>query len=228
LKKSGTRAIIESLAQPLYRIYSNSLRTWEYEGLNVLVMPGIFHPGWFITSRMLLDRLSRTELKGRRFLELGCGTGTQACLAAKKGAISYASDVTGLACKNATLNAERNGLKVGVFQSDIFDQMDGADPFHTIFVNPPFIAQYPESERDFAFFCGEQYEYYIALFEKLARFLTDDGELIMALAKSCDYERILEIAELENFQFKRIDQSRKWAETNYLFSFTKPLSSAER
>jgi release factor glutamine methyltransferase len=219
LKKNPARLLVESLAEPLYRLYSASLRTWAYGDLNLIVLPGIFHPGWFVTSRMLLDRLERTPLKGKRFLELGCGTATQACRAAQLGAIAYASDVAPAACKNAEINAERNSLDVKVIASDIFDQTPDGLKFDIIFVNPPFLPQYPEDERDFAFCCGEEFEYFISLFDKLKRHLEPDGELIMALAKSCEVERILAIAEVENIHYERIDQTRRWAETNFLYRF---------
>jgi release factor glutamine methyltransferase len=220
LKKSPARLLLEALAQPAYRLYSASLRKWSYDGLDVLVFPGIFHPGWFVTSRMLLDRIERTPLDGKRFLELGCGTATQACRAAQLGAISYASDVAPAACRNAEINAERNSLKLHVVASDIFDQLPEGLQFDVIFVNPPFLAHYPEEERDFAFCCGEEFEYYISLFSRLGAYLAPGGELIMALAKSCEIDRILAIADLENIRYERIDQTRRWAETNYLYRFT--------
>ncbi len=204
----------------MYKLYSGTLRKWNYDSLNIVVLPGIFHPGWFVTSRMLLDRLERTEVKGKHFLELGCGTGTQACRAAQMGAITYASDVTPGACQNAALNARNNNLDIKVVPSDIFDQMPPGVQFDVIFVNPPFLAKYPENEKEFAFCCGEEYEYYIGLFLQLRQYLVPGGELIMALARSCEVARILEIASSEDFVYERIDTTRRWAETNYLYRFT--------
>lgn len=226
MTKNTARIFVESLAEPLYKLYSSSLRVWEYNGYNFLVMPGVFHPGWFVTSRMLLDKIERMDLAGKTTLELGCGAGVQACVAAGMGAVSYALDVTPVACRNAALNAERNGLDVGVIASDIFDDLPGGLTFDYIFVNPPFLPQYPEDEKDFAFCCGEEYEYYIALFGDLRKAMKPDGRVIMALAKSCDTERILSIAESEQLWYKHIDQRRRWAETNYLYEigFNSPES----
>ncbi len=220
MAKSPARLLIETFAEPLYRLYSSDLRTWKYEELDLLVMPGVFHPGWFVTSRMLLDKIDRLELQGKSVLELGCGSGAQACRAAQLGAISHASDVTPVACKNAQLNAERNGLQVSVFASDIFESIPEGVHFDYVFVNPPFLPSYPEEERDFAFCCGEQYEYYMCLFQQLRQVLHKDGRVIMALAKSCEIERILALADMEKIQHMRIDKLRRWAETNYLFEFS--------
>jgi release factor glutamine methyltransferase len=220
LKKDTTRQLIELLCQPLYKLYSGSLRNWKYYNLDLLVMPGIFHPGLFITSKMLLETLEATEVRGLRFLELGCGTGTQACRAAQLGAIAYASDITPAACANARYNADRNGLKVEVITADIFNHFPENLQFDLIFVNPPFLAQYPEEERDFAFCAGEEYEYYIGLFQDLRKHLASDGKLIMALAQSCDLDRILALADLEGFSYERLTSKRHWSETNHLYRFT--------
>lgn len=220
LRKEPFRIIVESLSHPVYKLYSGALRKWSYDSLDVLVMPGIFHPGWFVTSAMLLDKLECLNVEGKAILEMGCGTGTLACRAASLGAIAHASDITPMACQNAEINAERNALQVKVIHSDLFDQMAEKDRFDYIFVNPPFVPQYPEEEKDFAFCCGEAYEYYIALFSRLSDHLTPGGRLIMALSKSCEIDRILEIADIEGATYHRIGQKRKWAETNYLYEFS--------
>lgn len=219
LNKEPIRVVLESLTHPLYKLYSSSLRSWEYHDMKLEVMPGIFHPGWFVTSVLLLEELENLNLSGKRILEMGCGAGVLACRAAQLGAASFASDITRTACNNATKNAAFNQLNVEVIQSDLFDQMSGEHQFDHVFVNPPFNPTYPESEDDFAFCCGEEYEYYISLFSSLKEHLSPQGTLIMALAKSCEVERILEIADFEQIKYERILTKRKWSETNYLYSF---------
>jgi len=219
-KKSAGRIVLESLSIPLYKIYSSTSRKWHYRGLDLVVNPKIFHPGWFVTSKMLLEKLESTPVSGKSFLELGCGSGVQACRAAQLGALSFASDITHNACNNVTVNAQRNKLDVVVIQSDIFEEMAPEFTFDFIFVNPPFLPHYPEMESDFAFFCGEEFEYFQYLFEKLDRFLNPKGELIMALAKSCEVKYILEIADYFGFHSERIFTKVKWAETNFLYKFT--------
>jgi len=218
--KEPIRVVLESLAHPVYKLYSSSTRSWEYYGMDLTVFPGIFHPGWFVTSVMLLDMVESLNLEGKRIMEMGCGTGVLACRAAQHGAMSYACDISREACNNAELNVSKNNLKVTVVQSDIFDQIPKDLRFDFIFVNPPFEARYPESEAEFAFCCGEEFEYYISLFDNLKNYLSSEGKLIMALSKSCDLNRILEIAEFENIQFERIRTKRKWSETNYLYTFS--------
>jgi len=220
LKKEPIRVVLESLTHPIYKLFSSARRTWEYHDMKLDVMPGIFHPGWFVTSVLLLEELEKLNLPGKRILEMGCGAGALACRAAQLGADSYASDITKTACRNAEGNALTNRLNVSVIQSDLFDQISEKHRFDHIFVNPPFNPTYPEREDDFAFCCGEEYEYYISLFSNLKNHLSANGILTMALAESCDMERILEIADSENISYERILTKRKWSETNYLYSFS--------
>lgn len=220
LKKEPVRVVLESLTHPLYKLYSSSLREWEYSGMELKVLPGIFHPGWFVTSVMLLETLEDVDVKGKKTLEMGCGAGALACRAAQLGSISFASDITNSACRNTSENAQDNQLEIRVIQSDLFDQIDSEYKFDYIFSNPPFIPRYPEKEDDFAFCCGEEYEYYISLFMRLADHLTESGKMVMALAKSCEIDRILEIAEAEGVKYKRVSSRRKWSETNYLYEFS--------
>jgi release factor glutamine methyltransferase len=220
LRKSPTRNLIESIAHPIYKFYSKDIREWKYNGLIIMVMPGIFHPGWFASSKLMLRKLAELDPEGKRFLELGCGSGVQACVANNMGAHAYASDITPDACKNATLNAEKNNLQIEVFQSDIFDQFPVGLKFDTIFVNPPFADKYPEETTEFAFCCGEAFEYFNHLFQELKSRLAPKGELYMALSKACDIDRILAISQQENITSECVETSRKWAETNYLYKFT--------
>jgi len=221
LSKSTVRIILETVSQPMYKLYSTTNSGWSYKGLDITVLPEVFHPNWFVTSRMLLDYLELLDLRDKEFLELGCGSGTQACRAVQKGAIGYASDITSSSCKNAKLNADQNSLNLEVFQSDIFEQIPPEHNFDIIFVNPPFIEKYPEREKDFAFCCGEQYEYFDCLFRDLSKRLKPDGKLVMALAKSCNCEKIEATAKDWGFSFKRIEQKKKFAETNYLIQVSK-------
>ncbi len=224
MSKSPVRILLETLSQPLYSLYAAANNQWEYKGLTITILPEVFHPNWFVTSRMLLEHLESLSLDGKEFLELGCGTGTQACRAVQKGAIGYASDITNTSCQNAILNANQNDLNLKVFQSDIFEQIPPEHSFDFIFVNPPFIEKYPEQERDFAFYCGEEFEYYDYLFRNLQKRLKTGGTMFMALAKSCNCEKIKSIAQAWGFALQPIEQCKRYAETNYLFQITRTNS----
>lgn len=71
------------------------------------------------TTSLIIDFLSCEELKGKRLMDMGCGTGVLAILAAKMGAVDcVAIDNDCWAADNAKENVERNGVKVDVFLGD--------------------------------------------------------------------------------------------------------------
>lgn len=79
-----------------------------------------------LTTRILADCLTIKE--GCSFLDMGCGIGPLAILAAKKGACPvYAVDVMEEACERARQNAELNGVadKVHVLRGDLFEPVKG-------------------------------------------------------------------------------------------------------
>lgn len=92
--------------------------------LDLQIGAGVFEPN--LTTRILADVVPIPE--GSRVLDLGCGTGPLAILAAKKGAAEvYAVDIMEEACQHARHNAELNGVadKVHVVQSHLFENLAG-------------------------------------------------------------------------------------------------------
>lgn len=77
------------------------------------------------------------EVGKEKALDMGTGTGIIALHMAKKGAIVTAADKDVRAVVNAKENAEINGLKIKVVQSDLFSNID--ENFDTIVFNPPYL-----------------------------------------------------------------------------------------
>ncbi len=74
-----------------------------------------FLPYWaelWPSARRLADVVAAAELRGRRVLELGCGLGLPAIVAARGGADVLATDWAPEAVEAAAANAARNGLAV--------------------------------------------------------------------------------------------------------------------
>ncbi len=82
----------------------------------------VFEPN--LTTRLLAESVDIP--KGSSVLDLGCGVGPIAIIAAKKGAGEvYAVDVMDEACAYAARNVEENGVadRVRVIQSDLFSNI---------------------------------------------------------------------------------------------------------
>ena len=71
------------------------------------------------TTRLMLGLLNDETVEGKRVLDMGCGTGVLAILAAMKGAAYVeAIDVDEWAYNNAKENAERNNVNVNILLGD--------------------------------------------------------------------------------------------------------------
>ena len=78
-----------------------------------------FGTGHHQTTHMMVQYVLELELMGKRVLDMGCGTGVLAILAAKRGAIDvWAIDIDEWSVENTLENAERNGVVLTTVQGD--------------------------------------------------------------------------------------------------------------
>jgi len=96
------------------------LQTYEYHGVTIEVMPGVFEPNR--TTDLLLDAALKHPLAGRSALDLGCGTGVVGVCVKKLGGIGKlcGSDISVAAVENARHNAARLGLEADYRQGSVF------------------------------------------------------------------------------------------------------------
>lgn len=201
----------------LVRWYLSKKRSYRHEDLTIEVLPGVFHPGLFFSTKMLLRYIAGQSLKGTSVLELGAGTGMISLQAASMGAGATATDISPLAVRNIYLNAIANKATVTIIQSDLFDNIP-PQKFNWIFINPPYYAKKPRRPEDYAWFCGEQHEYFTALFAQLPPYITSETQVIMVLSQVCDLQTIFRIASQHKFEFVMRQEKRVWIDgKNYIF-----------
>ncbi len=89
-------------------------------------------------SRLLKEAITRLDLEGKKFLDMGTGTGYIAEAALDEGAEVTAADIDPEA-----VEAARNRLpsKVDVIQSDLFADVQGS--FDVVAFNPPYLPESP-------------------------------------------------------------------------------------
>jgi release factor glutamine methyltransferase len=179
-------------------------------------MPGVFHPGMFFSSRMLLDHLQTLDLRGKRFLEIGTGSGLIAICAARKGAEVTATDVNPTAVENARSNATRNGVSVTFHVSDVWDRVPPG-PFDVIAVNPPYYPRAPDTWASYAWRCGERYEFFDKFFRSLDAFSNPTSRCFMCLSEASPVEQISKIAEAHTFMLRLTISRRVRWEMNFVF-----------
>jgi ribosomal protein L11 methyltransferase len=95
-----------------------------------------FGSGYHETTAQMLTRLLGLDLKGKRVLDMGCGTGVLGILAALRGA----TDVQGIdidegACVNALENAALNGVTLRVDFGDVAVLERAEEPYDVVLAN---------------------------------------------------------------------------------------------
>jgi len=197
--------------------YLRKPREFNYGTIKLIVAPGVFHPGFFFSTRYVLEFLNKQNLGGQRFLEVGCGSGIISILAAQKGADVTAIDINRKAVTNTIENAARNTVKVQVTTSDLFDNVLPIR-FSWIVINPPYYPADAKTEEEYAWNCGLNHQYFEKLFGRLGSFLTPESKILIVLSDVCDLKTIFAIAAANRFLFEKISERKVWADgRNYLF-----------
>ena len=188
--------------------------TFVYKGLQLNIPAGVFHPKYFTSSSLLMDLMETEKLEGKSVLELGCGSGITSLIAASRGARVTACDISQLAVSNLKENSIANQVDLQVVHSDLFDSIT-TPGFDYILINPPFYPKAPALEKEHAWYCGENFEYFHKLFSQLLA--REDKAIYMTLSNDCDLDMIRKIGG--DFNYELVEQSRRshLMETNYLF-----------
>jgi release factor glutamine methyltransferase len=182
----------------------------------VLVRPGVFFPGFIISTKLFLQFISNLDLSGRNLLELGAGSGIISVFAASKGAIVTASDINPAAVKNIKENAESNNVKMKVIESDLFKAIP-ASSFDYIIITPPYFPKDPLNYAEMAWYCGRNFEYFESLFMQMQDFYHPSAFVLMILSEDCNILRIKEIGKKFGFEFRLVQQKRKLGKWNCIF-----------
>lgn len=164
----------------------------EYLGLQLHVPAQVFPP---TPTSDLLGRavLARTRPK-HRVLDMGCGAGANAILAAQHTDDVLGVDVNPLAVSASRANAERNGVaeRTRFAESDVFDAVDGE--FDLIVFDPPFRWFRPRDllERAFA---DENYASLTRFMRDVPDRLRPGGEVLVFFGTSGDVAYLDELID---------------------------------
>ena len=214
--KSLFKKLLFPILKSVYNIYSSKERSYSYKGINVRVMSGVFHPGLFFSTKLLIEYISKNDLNSKTVLELGAGSGLISIYCATQNAKVTTSDINPTAVKNIIKNSELNNVKLEVIESDLFDKIEIKN-FDYIIINPPYFPKNPKNEKELAWFCGNDFQYFKKLFAQLNNYKTQETFVLMILSEDCDLQRITTIAKENHFSMNIIFQKKILGEANYIF-----------
>ena len=212
------RSIIKKITHPFLKLglklYYIKPRSFCYKNICVKVHPDVFPPHLTLSTKILLDFISELNLNQKKFLELGCGSGIISIYASKKGASVTATDINKTALSFLEKNSKKNKVFIKILFSNLFDAIPNLD-FDYIFINPPYYPKKPKNTKEKAWFCGENFEYFEALFEQI-RLKKIQSKIYMILSEDCQIEKILSISTKNQCQFRLNKEITAWGEKNYI------------
>jgi len=217
------RKLLKRLTHPFLKYgtqkYFSKPRSFRYENIEVLVMPQVFPPHYTLSTKILLDFIKPIDLKNKSVLELGCGSGIIALYTASKGAIVTASDINTIALAALNKAAIKNNLELEIINSNLFNNIQKQD-FDYIIINPPYYPKEPKNINENAWFCGENFEYFITLFQQIPK--RKDKTVLIILSEDCDIQKITRIAENNNLKLNKIFEKKVIAEKNFIYKIEGP------
>jgi len=173
-------------------------------------------------SYLLLKRIDTSP--GKRFLDMGCGTGLIGLHAAKNGAIVTAADINPHAVECTRRNAARNNLRIDTIQSDLFDKV--SDSFDVIAFNPPYLPDEARStswiEKSWAG-GGEGSEVAVAFLRDAWRHLLPGGDIYLILSSLGGLMTVLKSAK-ERYEAEMLEERHMFFESVYAYRL-RPRSS---
>jgi release factor glutamine methyltransferase len=214
--KTVIKHIVAHTYKPWLEKYLSKTRVYNYGEIKLEVPPQVFHPGFFFSTGLLLNYIKQLPLKGRTFLEPGCGSGLISIYAAQKGAIVTSTDINPVAVDFLKKNAGYNKVELTVIQSDLFTNIP-KQQFDIIAINPPYYKKRPESVKEYAWFCGENGEYFLSLFEGLNDYIHPASEIFMVLIDGCDMEMIENIVSQNGFNFLCVQTHKNLLEKSFIY-----------
>lgn len=201
-----------------FNTYHLKQRNYTYEGITVEVNSEVFPPHFTISTKLLLEQLKLVNLNNKKFLELGCGSGIISLFASSKGAKVTATDINNIAIKELKKASIKNNLSVEVLYSNLFENITDKY-FDYIIINPPYYPKAPQNDKERAWFCGENFEYFEKLFQELPIYLATNTWMI--LSEDCEIAYIKSIAQKHELFFELIIEKSVLKEKNYIFNIYK-------
>lgn len=210
------KKILNRTWKPCVQWYLRKDRRFRHKHIDLIIRPGIFHPGLFYSTKYLLSFLEHIPIENKQVLEIGCGSGMVSIFAAKKGGRVTATDINSNSIGCAEANAVRNHVDIRFICSDLFTDIP-LQMFDLILINPPFYKRDPRSMEEQAWFAGEELQFFERFFSDAGKYLNRSGECYMVLSDDCDLRAIGAIAAKCRMKFELVHKQRNFVEKGFIY-----------
>ncbi len=216
LMKRILKKLIEWFYAPFVLQYLKQDRFYTYQGIKIKVKKDVFHPGFFFSTKHLISFLSQLDIKDKKVLELGAGSGLISFYCYTKGAHVTATDINSIAIEALKENSNRLQMPIHIIESNLFDCIP-KQIFDYILINPPYYPKTPINIAEHAWYCGAGFEYFVKLFTQLKSYIDADSAVLMTLSEDCNIHKITTLANEGGFDLILQKKQRLLWEMNFIY-----------
>ena len=214
--RAALKNIVAHTYKPFLEKYLSKKRVYTYGNIKLQIPPEVFHPGFFTSTQFLLQYIKRQSMQRKSFLELGAGNGLISIYTAKQDAKVTATDINPVAVEYLGINSSLNKTRINIILSDLFERIP-PQQFDIVAINPPYYKKDPQTLLDHAWYCGENGEFFLGLFNQLSRYIHGKSEVIMVLCEGCDIKMIEDAARQNGFKLNCVDMKQSLIEKNFIY-----------
>ncbi len=184
------------------RAYAMIGMNFYHDGLTLEVPGSVYCPRE--DSLLLAKVLEKEELKGKHALEVGCGSGLLSIIMSKSNAKVTAVDVSRDAVATARENAERNGVALACFESDLFSSVTSS--FDLIVFNPPYLPEgddkYLEKEKRHLIGGRTGREVISKFIVQAKAHLNNNGKILLLISSLTGEKDVMDLFHAQGFKTK--------------------------
>jgi release factor glutamine methyltransferase len=184
------RGLIHSFSYHFILARKNT-RFTRAAGFRLAVRPTVFHPRYFISSECFAEFIDHLDLRGKRVVDVGTGSGILALAAARSGAESaIATDINPNAALSAAENATAHRLndRVTALCTNLLAAFAPRPLFDVILSSPPKHGCEPRDLSDRGWHAGPHFRDVAALFEQARERLNPGGRFYLMLSSDSDLD----------------------------------------
>ncbi len=208
----------------LYRYRLNRTVTTSVNGFELVIEPSVMHPAVFKSGMIFSRYLSTLDLRGKRVLDLGTGSGILALSAAARGARVTASDINPLAVRCVMRNAQRNGFHSTIItlEGHLFAPVT-RETYDVIVFNPPYFGDEQQASRDPALYGGRKFSLIGEFAREAFEFLNPGGYLLLILSTDSNIGQVLRIFSDCRFSALPVHHESTLFENFTVYKFTRSI-----